>query len=526
MVDWKNSPDHSTPLNAETIQEAFDEKLDAAVASATYAAGVSLPASNGTDDTVALNAAALAGAGKVLRGAPGQFYRVSTPVVLRSGTTLDMTGCTVTLIDNSNANMVQNYAANNPQRTTTTTTTAGSTTVTGTGFNSGDVGRSIVIQGAQGNAYCGVIQTYVSSTSVTVGKAPTVAVTGAVTTIYDRDHDITVRGGTWVRGLTNDILEGPLHEHMLIFRHIDRLTVGDFYIQETQVGTGKYMVNPSDVTDFTIANITVNAQSAHGNGPISVGGPAIRGVISNISGFAHDDMVALLGSDSSRLEDFVGDIADVLVDGVHCGIGTWGGASTASRCGVKIVGGDSTKLRRITVRNVTGAYFEPAVRVWDDPVFVSPTDIANLLIEDINAAVGDNQGLVELTASNIKDITVRNLTQDGTGITYCYGVRIRDSYLGSSIINSLVIDGVVFNGSPTNPTALYMQGTTLIYQLSIRGYRVQNPSGTGGGCVINLASATGHINRANVTDFIVDRIGNLVDAVSYTHLTLPTNREV
>src|SRR5665648_137650 len=67
-----------------------------------------LPASNGSDDTAAINTVLAANAGRVVHGYPGATYVLSTPIVVRSGTTLDMTGCTIT--GNPVKNLLQNFA--------------------------------------------------------------------------------------------------------------------------------------------------------------------------------------------------------------------------------------------------------------------------------------------------------------------------------------------------------------------------------------------------------------------------------
>jgi hypothetical protein len=69
-------------------------------ASAAYAAlrgrVFFLPLSNGTDDTTNVNSA-LSGlpAGGTIKGIPGQTYKIASPLVIKSGTKLDMTGCTI-----------------------------------------------------------------------------------------------------------------------------------------------------------------------------------------------------------------------------------------------------------------------------------------------------------------------------------------------------------------------------------------------------------------------------------------------
>ena len=69
--------------------------------------------SNGTDDTTWLNAVLTTN--RTVRGLAGQTYLISAPLVVRSGTVLDMTGCTVQFLPGSTGNMLTNYqvAANN-----------------------------------------------------------------------------------------------------------------------------------------------------------------------------------------------------------------------------------------------------------------------------------------------------------------------------------------------------------------------------------------------------------------------------
>ncbi len=69
-----------------------------------------LPSPSGGDDTDALNAALLAGAGGLIRGPHGADYQVRAPLMLHSGTTLTMSGCTVTLAAGSACNLLTNRA--------------------------------------------------------------------------------------------------------------------------------------------------------------------------------------------------------------------------------------------------------------------------------------------------------------------------------------------------------------------------------------------------------------------------------
>lgn len=72
--------------------------------------GINLPAANGTDDTTAIQAILTAHAGKRITGRAGSSYKISAPLVIATGTTLDVTGCTITLLAGSNCRMIQNVA--------------------------------------------------------------------------------------------------------------------------------------------------------------------------------------------------------------------------------------------------------------------------------------------------------------------------------------------------------------------------------------------------------------------------------
>ena len=97
--------------NAELINDESSAMAQALIAS--YATVAGLPPASGGDDRAAINAILSANAGKVVRGQPGESYSISGPLVIKSGTTLDMTGCTITLT--ATTNMLQNHqvVANN-----------------------------------------------------------------------------------------------------------------------------------------------------------------------------------------------------------------------------------------------------------------------------------------------------------------------------------------------------------------------------------------------------------------------------
>lgn len=73
-------------------------------------AGIPLPGPTGSDDTASLNAALASLAGKVVAGERGAQYQISGPLIIPSGTHLDMATCRITLLPDSDCNMLQNAA--------------------------------------------------------------------------------------------------------------------------------------------------------------------------------------------------------------------------------------------------------------------------------------------------------------------------------------------------------------------------------------------------------------------------------
>jgi hypothetical protein len=116
-------------FTGDTVEEVLTE---------LGALAVPLPAANGSDDTTAIQAVLTAHAGKVIRGQSGESYIISAPLVISSGTTLDMTGCTITLAASSNCNMLRNTSYSTGTRDTDITIIGGTWdrgTVGGTGNN-------------------------------------------------------------------------------------------------------------------------------------------------------------------------------------------------------------------------------------------------------------------------------------------------------------------------------------------------------------------------------------------------------
>jgi len=121
--------------------------------SGTYGVGLSVGLASGTDDTAAINAAITSAAtfavGRVF-GKPGEAYQISAPIVVRGGTELDMTGCTITLKSGSNCNMVKNAALVAGTGSDTGITVTGGTWARGSVQGAGNNLHSLYFQNVTG----------------------------------------------------------------------------------------------------------------------------------------------------------------------------------------------------------------------------------------------------------------------------------------------------------------------------------------------------------------------------------------
>ena len=286
-------------------------------ATAGKEASVLLPASTGVDDTSVINAALAAG--RLVTGLAGETYLISAPLVVGSGTTLDMTACTVTLLPGSNCHMVEN-----------------------------------------------------------------VAVAGA-----GRDHDITIVGGTWVRGANAGVGND---RHSLFFRRADRLNVRDLRVTSTG---GKYSVAAGDVTEVRVHDISLTTASDG----VHITGPARAVDIRGISGTTGDDMVALTARDWAAYDDVHGDIDDVIIDGVY---------AAGSAAAVKIISGTDTAVSAVSVSHVYGTTTIRPIAIIDDTT--GPTVADGIVISDLDVqCTNPTYSLIWLRGVASTDITIRDV---------------------------------------------------------------------------------------------------------------------
>jgi hypothetical protein len=348
-----------------------------------------------TDDTSAIQAALNKARDSAIKKVriPASTV-VSSALVIHSGTWLDVDpAATVWLKTGSTGNMLRNAASVVSVRAVSDAAiTAGSATLTSAtaAFTSADVGRSIEVAGANagGVSLWTTIAAVTNGTTATLATAAVTSVSGAAASLWNRDSDITVTGGTWDRGSATGA--DPTGKHSLLFRHVDLLTIRDTHIK---TGTGaKYAIAIGDAVDVHAQRLKFTTASDG----IHFQGPASRITVRDVTGVATgDDTVAFTARDYTQFDDVHGDIIDVLVDGVR-------GSSQLAQ--VKVIGGTGTVLRRMTIRNLDGSGGTYGVIVSDDTT--GATDMDGLLIESVMSSAAE---VVYLGTTGGRNATVRDV---------------------------------------------------------------------------------------------------------------------
>jgi hypothetical protein len=423
-----------------------------------------LGASNGTDDTAAINAILATSSGKVVKGRPGATYLLTNPLVLPSpgNIVLDMTGCTVKLKDNQTMKNLLNNGAMTPLRTTADgAITAGTTTLTSAtaAFVTADVGRWVKIAGAavSGDLLVARITARADATTVTIDTAASTTVTAAALNVHEADHDIIVHGGTWdhARGTTSG-LATPV-DHSLRLRFVDRLILRNMTHTSTK---GKYAVSLAGVTDYLVENQQFTAQVSDG---VHIAGPATRGIIRNLQGDTGDDMVSVTAQEPSGWEGY----NDCLGAVKHLAIENLEKKSGNARV-LHLAPGRSAPITHVSARNLYGTTSSYGIYLWGDAAKPGGR-LDNVTIE--NVAIDSGTDTVYINEVVSDRITLRNVTRSTNAAQ-------RGVYVLNSTLDALTIDG--FNVKITaagSSNSLYVNNST-IGELALRRFSYSNTDTT------------------------------------------------
>lgn len=364
----------------------------------------------GTSDQIAINtalaAAAPSGSKRIVVKLVGAFS-ISDAIIVPSRIILDAREATITLAASSgNKNMLVNTNITANRQVTNVTTTSGSKNFSGASLalTSADVGSTIRLDGA-GLAGGSLVTTIASVTSGTAGTLTDAATTSIATntaTIYRRDSNIEVFGGTWDRG-TNTGSDSTL-SHSIYFRHIDGL-----YIHDLKVTTGaaKYAINPGDCTNTVVRNIDL---STYSDG-IHFNGPCKNVTVDNVTGTTGDDMVAFTCSDYTAFNDVNGGMTNITVRNIY---------PNASLCALKTAGANGELISGLVVDTIQGTTSQSGIRFWNDST-IGDLQMAQVQIRNINlkpsVLTGTTYEMLQCNVKELADISISGCTYDTTGIT-------------------------------------------------------------------------------------------------------------
>jgi len=395
--------------------------------------------------------------------------------------------------------------------------TSGSTTVTSASgaFTSADIGRNIAVSyitaGKGANVYARIVSV-TSATQVVVDTAPPATETGGVVTVYGRDANISITGGTWDRGANDGVL--PNDKHSIFLRRVDGLRVRNVFYKSTG---GKYAVAVGDCTNVLVEN----HKTACSSDAMHFIGPGQDITVRNVSGTSGDDSIPFTTTDYSAYNDCHGSFSNITISNVRANpitrmvllstaanespdghsitnvtidnIQKTGGAGTlvyteslADNTGSRIDNLSITNsaglvsLRhvlhgQVTIRNLAGTInVSPDAKHTDGTVNLT-NHIENLVITESGQA-----GSSVLNFNNVKS-TIGNLTIRG-GTTTIVGLS------GKSVTNVALEGGVYTNA------AFLVNAGCAVGDLTMRGCDV-TLVGTG---------SMGYINGGTVTNVAID----------------------
>lgn len=306
-----------------------------------------------------------------------------------------------------------------------------------------------------------------------------------------RDTDITVVGGTWVRGSNTGTGSPSTTYHSLVFRRVDRLRVRDLRVTSS---AGKYGISLGNVTAFRVERIDVDTYSDG----VHIQGPASSGVVADVMGTTGDDMVAITTRDYATYNDTNGDVTGVTITGLR---------PVGSLTAVKLVGYAGQTLDQIKVSDVAGSVTSVGVQITDDTANGLVTSAGRVDVSDVHLTTGSGAAVVVCRPTAITHLNCRNLSGNTTGGLLQLGDLTGVTHTLGSV--SLTGTSKTANGGrwvEVKGTA----GTTTVRHLTVSRCRFSQT--TGGGVYVYGSGAS--VADLHISDSVVDGVDyTAVDAV-------------
>ncbi len=434
-----------------------------------------------SDSTTAIQALLTANPGKVIEAIAGATYKFSSALVMRTGQTLRASGATLTWVG-ATGDGITNYAAITPIRTAVTDAaiTAASATLTSAtvAFTIADVGRTVTITGAGPlqQKLSALIAGVTNGTTAVLDSPAKYTVTGATLAIYQRDVDISVIGGNFVRDGTST------QNHFMVFRRVDRIKIKPDTVTTTG---GLYAINFGDATDVLCSGVVFPSTVRDA---IHVNGPARRVLISDISAKSGDDVVSVTGTDYSTFaywDECVGDVYDITIRNIQKQTGG------AAAC-VRVLGGADSKVRGVRIDHISGVSATALVYVMDWPGGAGTigNDCDGVMIGDVSGSTTSANGLIELGGLGLRSVAISNVVYTGGSATGSSAILVSSRATGSTL--DLCVSNVVSSLATNTFTPIVFQGTWASAQIANLRH-TGSATTAGSGAAVQIDSASGPV---------------------------------
>jgi len=318
------------------------------------------------------------------------------------------------------------------------------------------------------------------------------------------NSNITISGGTWNYGGTNQNPSDPHNLHTLVFNQVSGLTLKNITIQNVL----KYCVLVANSSNIVTTDIVFNSTSdgLHFHGPIN------NAYIHNISGHTGDDMIAFTEGDYATYELSRGNISNVIVDGEY---------PANSTTALAFVGSYPYTFSNISVKNINGYVSTNGIRLISDINLVG-LNINDLTIDNINLGLGSSYSIIYsntytgTSKNNITNLRVSNVTLNGTSTSkfMFYNVTVQNFYLNDSILPMSSTQNLVYfyntstcqktflnNISVDNAYSVVIDQANSITNLYLYGVNVSNtslPYIISSSTNISVLSPYKHVSTGNV----------------------------
>lgn len=451
----------------------------------------------------ALTAARVAGGGTV-RCVAGSSYYINSKLIIGSFTTLDMTGCRITLVAGANGSMLQNYAMQAPIATGAVVLNAGSTAAYAPSYATNPIWTAIMASNAA-LAAAGNHPSFVPGLTLNIGmqfgvytqyfvsdltsnyyaangnfilELPAYAAANATASLYQRDMGIRIIGGIWDRGVNGTSVVAD-ETHNIMIRYADDVLVQEVTsVGETPTdGTFLYAIFGQSVSAMTVRDAHMGANPeilvwsvvgfstgpyGYGKDGVHIAGPAKDIVIDGVTGATGDNLVVVSGGDLANMSgNIIGPTDWVDIRSVH-------GYST--QCLVAVYTGYGTYANNISIHDVHGwnSGGSGLINIADYPNSVASNGTYdNILVDGLwgNSAGSTANGLplVYMAGSlgriKLRDLRFANASSTAPGIINIGAVQSE-----ATTISELTVDDLMLNGTGSSKI-LYDNGFATITNL-------------------------------------------------------------